>query len=165
MLVGCLSAGRSVAELATGQQAADGAAPVVLKVVEDETAPAVVWGGKNIRDLHQEYRNIFRKGNRNAASHLWSAFLLERAGGMTAAKLEEMFTGFCAVSGSPTRPSEHTRSAATSRTRAPAPAAPTACCIAAIPAAGVRRTVHLVCRAALFPLRITLGAALARNWQ
>ena len=36
------------------------------------------------------YRNIFRRGNRNAASHLWAKFLLDRADQMTDAKLKEM---------------------------------------------------------------------------
>ena len=47
--------------------------------------------------------------NRNAASHLWAAFLLDRAHMMTPERLELMFSGFCAVSGSPVRPSDYTR--------------------------------------------------------
>lgn len=69
----------------------------------------LVWSGETVRDLHKEYRNIFRKGNRNAASHLWSSFLLDRAAAMPAATLELMFSGFCAISGSPVRPGEYTR--------------------------------------------------------
>lgn len=62
------------------------------------------WQGSTVRDLHQEYRNIFRRGNRNAASHLWARFLLERSQTMEPERLELMFAGFCAVSGSPVHP-------------------------------------------------------------
>jgi hypothetical protein len=70
------------------------------------------WGpakSGGVRDLHAEYRNIFRHGNRNAASHLWGKFLLDRADQMTEAKLIEMFSGFCAVSGSPVSPHHYNR--------------------------------------------------------
>lgn len=62
-----------------------------------------------VRDLHDEYRNIFRHGNRNAASHRWATFLLDRADQMTAGRLTTFFGGFCAVSGSPVRPSDYNR--------------------------------------------------------
>merc|ERR1719330_2133875 len=55
----------------------------------------------SVQDLHREYYNIFKYGNRNAASHRWSTFLLERSTQMTRERLEMFFTGFCAVSGSP----------------------------------------------------------------
>ena len=58
---------------------------------------------------HNEYYSIFKHGNRNAASHLWVSFLLDRAAGMTLQKLEYMFGGFCAVSGSPTTPGDYNR--------------------------------------------------------
>jgi len=67
------------------------------------------WHGTHHRDLHREYNNIFKHGNRNAASHLWSKFLLERSEQMSHERLLEMFTGYCAVSGSPVRPSDYTR--------------------------------------------------------
>ena len=67
------------------------------------------WEGQTVRDLHREYNNIFRYGNRNAASHLWSTFLLERSESMTKKKLEYMFSGFCAVSGSPVNPTQYNR--------------------------------------------------------
>ena len=61
---------------------------------EEEMAvsPPVPWSGANgnVEDLHREYNNIFRYGNRNAASHLWATFLLERAPQMTDAKLQEV---------------------------------------------------------------------------
>ena len=67
------------------------------------------WAGNSVRDLHREYGNIFKFGNRNAASHLWSTFLLERSTSMSKSKLEYMFSGFCAVSGSPVQPSDYNR--------------------------------------------------------
>jgi hypothetical protein len=67
------------------------------------------WDGETWQDLHQEYNNIFHYGNRNAASHLWSTFLLDRSAQMTSDKLEYMFQGFCAVSGSPVHPNEYKR--------------------------------------------------------
>lgn len=62
-----------------------------------------------VEDLHREYHNIFRTGNRNAASHLWASFLLGRAQSMSDEMLQTMFSGFCAVSGSPVRPSPYNR--------------------------------------------------------
>jgi hypothetical protein len=67
------------------------------------------WEGDTWQDLHQEYNEIFKYGNRNAASHLWSTFLLERSAQMTQDKLEYMFKGFCAVSGSPVHPNDYKR--------------------------------------------------------
>ena len=69
----------------------------------------VTWTGKRVRDLHKEYRHIFATGNRNAASHKWATFLMQRSASLSAAKLAEMFSGFCAVSGSPVHPSQYTR--------------------------------------------------------
>lgn len=70
---------------------------------------AAPWHGASPRDLHREYNNIFRYGNRNAASHLWVKFLLERSHQMTHERLVSMFTGFCAVSGSPVGPHDYNR--------------------------------------------------------
>jgi len=71
------------------------------------------WNGANdgatVQELHREYYNIFKYGNRNAASHKWTKFLLDRSDQMTADKLTYMFSGFCAVSGSPTGPGDRTR--------------------------------------------------------
>ena len=67
------------------------------------------WTGSTAQDLHREYNNIFRHGNRNAASHKWTTFLLDRAHQMTDEKLQYMFGGFCAVSGSPVNPTEYNR--------------------------------------------------------
>jgi len=62
-----------------------------------------------IQELHREYGNIFRHGNRNAASHLWSSFLFERSNQMTIERFQFFMSGYCAVSGSPVRSSEYTR--------------------------------------------------------
>ncbi|CAD7934547.1 unnamed protein product [Amoebophrya sp. A120] len=64
------------------------------------------------RDLHRQYHNIFRYGNRNAASHLWVSFLLKSEnmkGYKNFAKMEEMFTAFCPISGSPVNPNDYNR--------------------------------------------------------
>ena len=65
------------------------------EISAEETAlspPVPPWSGASgtVEDLHREYGNIFRYGNRNAASHLWATFLLERAPQMTDAKLQEV---------------------------------------------------------------------------
>lgn len=67
------------------------------------------WSGTSVNDLHEEYYNIFKTRNRNAASHLWSKFLLDRSQDMTAENLVHMFSGFCPVSGSPVDPQYRTR--------------------------------------------------------
>mmetsp|Transcript_9124 Transcript_9124/g.20316 ORF Transcript_9124/g.20316 Transcript_9124/m.20316 type:complete len:274 (+) Transcript_9124:55-876(+) len=84
-------------------------APLFFQLVAGADELTTAWQGESVRDLHKEYYNIFRHGNRNAASHLWSSFLLERSHEMTVAKFELMFSGFCAVSGSPVQPQERTR--------------------------------------------------------
>ena len=81
--------------------------PVLAAVLSDPNK--ALWNPTSVQDLHREYNNIFKFGNRNAASHLWSTFLFEREASMSAETLEMMFSGFCAVSGSPTRPSDYTR--------------------------------------------------------
>ena len=50
-----------------------------------------------------EYSRVFPGGNRNAASHRWSKFLIERSVQIDLAEFVEMFQGFCAISGSPIR--------------------------------------------------------------
>ena len=60
----------------------------------------------NITELHDKYNDIFyRSGNRNAASHLWSSYVLERAPNLTELEIYNLFSGFCPVSGSPIVPS------------------------------------------------------------
>lgn len=75
----------------------------------DPWPPASAIDQPAIQVLFREYDFIFRHGNRNAASHLWSTFLLERAPQMSVERLQFFFTGFCAVSGSPVRPSDYNR--------------------------------------------------------
>jgi hypothetical protein len=82
---------------------------VVAAAESDITQVAIPWTGSTVQDLHREYGSIFKYGNRNAASHRWSTFLLERSAQMTEARLELMFSGFCAVSGSPVRPVDYNR--------------------------------------------------------
>lgn len=59
------------------------------------------WQERSSEDLFDEYSRIFPHGNRNAASHRWASFLLDRSSQMTAAKLGGFFKDFCPVSGSP----------------------------------------------------------------
>ena len=63
----------------------------------------------NIRELHQNYRNVFKHGNRNAASHKWASFILRESEQYTDSKMQEIFTGFCAISGSPVSPNDYKR--------------------------------------------------------
>ena len=75
-----------------------------------EQKPAKVWRGATVEDLHRQYGVIFgAHGNRNAASHLWSTWVLDRASQMSASTFVELMGGFCAVSGSIVRPSEYNR--------------------------------------------------------
>ena len=85
------------------------AAAVVASSDEASGVVVPLWRGETVQDLHREYNNVFRHGNRNAASHRWATFLIDRASQMAPSKLEYMFSGFCAVSGSPVRPSDYGR--------------------------------------------------------
>lgn len=101
----CLLLASQVSGIGANEQAVT--APSVQG--QEVSAPVPHWHGNSIEDLHQEYYNIFKYGNRNAASHLWSKFIIDRASQMTPEKFISMFTGFCAVSGSPTSPQDRTR--------------------------------------------------------
>ena len=57
------------------------------------------WEDKELNDLFEHYNEIFPSGNRNAASHRWASFILDRAQQMTPDKVEYFFSGFCPVSG------------------------------------------------------------------
>jgi len=60
------------------------------------------WNDANsVMDLIQQYSVIFPNGNRNAASHRWATYILERSKSLDRATFEMMFSGFCPVSGSP----------------------------------------------------------------
>ena len=95
---------RALGSLAEQQPSASVANTTIV-----EAWPPAFAGTPSVQDLHREYQNIFKHGNRNAASHRWSTFLLERSTQMTATRLRMFFTGFCAVSGSPVRPSNYNR--------------------------------------------------------
>lgn len=82
---------------------------VAVSLATDEIVPVPVWNGKTGRDLHGEYNNIFKHGNRNAASHLWSTFIIQRAPQMSRETLLTMFGAYCAVSGSPVRSGDYNR--------------------------------------------------------
>jgi len=64
---------------------------------------------KSIREFHHQYNNIFKYGNRNAASHKWANFLLKDSTIYTNNKLIELFSGFCPISGSPVTPNNFNR--------------------------------------------------------
>lgn len=87
----------------------DDASPTTPKVVPIWPPAKRSSRTSTVQDLHNEYNTIFRYGNRNAASHRWSTFLLDRSKQMTMEKLELYFSGFCAVSGSPVRPNDYNR--------------------------------------------------------
>merc|ERR1719295_99087 len=59
-----------------------------------------------VSELHGNYHEIFhRSGNRNAASHLWASYILDRSTSFTSEEITNLFGGFCPISGSPVRPS------------------------------------------------------------
>merc|ERR1711962_432660 len=59
----------------------------------------------SVNELHSRYYQIFsRSGNRNAASHLWASYILDRSSSMTKGEILNAFSGFCPVSGSPVSP-------------------------------------------------------------
>ena len=69
----------------------------------------VVWTGTTSQDLWDEYGNIFTLGNRNAASHLWATFVLERSWQMSPDTVVELFGSFCPISGSPVQARDSNR--------------------------------------------------------
>lgn len=78
-------------------------------ITKVEHWPPATSPNPTVQDLFREYGSIFKNGNRNAASHRWSTFLLDRARQMTVGRLQLFFEGFCAVSGSPVRSSDYNR--------------------------------------------------------
>lgn len=50
--------------------------------------------------LVRAYETVFKTGNRNSASHLWTSWLMKRSSTMTAAEFEKLFESFCGISGS-----------------------------------------------------------------
>ena len=65
--------------------------------------------GGQLRALHDAYGDVFRSGNRNAAAHLWVSHVLDKSPDATEDHTEATLAGFCAVSGSPVRPSPYNR--------------------------------------------------------
>merc|ERR1712156_1377679 len=60
----------------------------------------------SVSELHGKYYEIFhRSGNRNAASHLWASYILDRSTSFATEEIYNLFGGFCPISGSPVRPS------------------------------------------------------------
>jgi len=82
-----------------------------LTVLPVSTASSDVWmgGSPTMEDLWNEYNSIFPSGNRNAASHRWASFILERSSGLPVEVIQQLFRSFCAVSGSPVTPSSAKR--------------------------------------------------------
>ena len=80
-----------------------GALRPATRRAQDGESERIMWGGTTGQDLWNEYGNIFQYGNRNAASHLWATFIIERSWQMTPATIQELFKSFCPVSGSPVR--------------------------------------------------------------
>ena len=62
-----------------------------------------------VDEMHAQYSNIFRTGNRNAASHLWSSWILERAAALSKPNLVALFGAFCPISGSIVRASAYNK--------------------------------------------------------
>ena len=60
-------------------------------------------------ELHSHYYDIFPSRNRNAASHKWVTHVLRDATELRRSELESVLSGFCAVSGSPVRPTKYNR--------------------------------------------------------
>ena len=59
-----------------------------------------------VSQLHGKYNEIFsRAHNRNAASHLWASYILNRSSNLTESEIYNLFGGFCPISGSPVYPS------------------------------------------------------------
>jgi hypothetical protein len=72
-------------------------------------SPGILWvslltiaaGLSNRDELFEKYSEIFPNRNRNAASHRWATYILERSAEMSAVTMRDLFAGFCPVSGSP----------------------------------------------------------------
>jgi hypothetical protein len=56
---------------------------------------------ETLEDLSSAFYDVFKTGNRNAASHLWVKYISDRAHTMPEDTFENLFHGFCAISGSP----------------------------------------------------------------
>lgn len=63
----------------------------------------------SVDDLAAQYGVIFKTGNRNAASHLWTSYILNRSASMPKEALSTVFRGYCPISGSPLPDVPHTQ--------------------------------------------------------
>lgn len=72
-----------------------------------ESTPDLAAGG--LEGLWEAYDTIFPSGNRNAASHRWASYVLDRAEELEGEELDTLLQGFCPVSGSPVRPRPRNR--------------------------------------------------------
>jgi hypothetical protein len=81
----------------------DKAGLLSVQSVVTNTSHACNWDPTSVEDLTKNYDKIFAEAqlNRNAASHLWAHFILNRSTCLTHKQISLMFSGFCAVSGSP----------------------------------------------------------------
>mmetsp|Transcript_121207 Transcript_121207/g.220445 ORF Transcript_121207/g.220445 Transcript_121207/m.220445 type:complete len:295 (-) Transcript_121207:225-1109(-) len=67
------------------------------------------WNPTKPEDLHAKYSEIFKTGNRNAASHLWAAYVLKHAAKLSHDQIKMLLSSFCAISGSPVKPMASSR--------------------------------------------------------
>jgi len=65
-------------------------------------------GMDSINAFVNQYDAIFKTGNRNAASHLWSTYLFQRSKCVSSKQFETLSKAYCAISGSPVQPTEET---------------------------------------------------------
>jgi len=69
------------------------------------------WNPMSVDDLSKKYDEVFgpHGGNRNAASHLWAKYIIDRTFELSHRQIDMLFSGFCAVSGSPIGPDAQSR--------------------------------------------------------
>jgi len=110
-MVAAASFGASHAALSSPATAvAAGASYAWEDQVDAAWAGATVAGFAAAREaLHSKYSVIFPHGNRNAASHRWSTYILQYSSQMAPDRFEFLFSAFCAVSGSPIAASDGNR--------------------------------------------------------
>jgi len=114
-----LSADNAVANVANAADVipAEATTPRTLTAFEWELQVTDNWQGASEttvaaaarENLFSEYGTVFPHNNRNAASHRWSTYVLQRSQQMTQDRFEFLFRSFCAVSGSPIGDSDNNR--------------------------------------------------------
>jgi len=67
--------------------------------------------GLTVKQLHDAYWTVFPKTkNRNAASHLWSSYVINKVSGThTKEQIYKLFGAFCPISGSIVTPSKYSK--------------------------------------------------------